>query len=244
MGTSFWFRGGGPLLILALLAACGDDGEASGSGYSGSYAGSVGQGGAGSASGASGNSGAGANTSPGGSSGTTPAVPASLTIEVVSALIGPSKVDHTEWDGPGKIPDSVVTGLAAALGAGQFAPVLSYMATEAAKAVSKPDPFGFMEVNAEGQWVSYQGLVTVDDTFTPQWPGPPGWTGVPYSKSLRIRVNLSDEDVAYDDPIGVAEINGSDIAAAWAAQKVYQVRVAEQTSNQILYIGISVTESK
>jgi hypothetical protein len=41
-------------------------------------------------------------------------------------------------------------------------------------------------------------------------------------------------------PIGVAVINFQDIQKALEEQKIYQVPVADQTENQILFIGIEV----
>ena len=43
------------------------------------------------------------------------------------------------------------------------------------------------------------------------------------------------------DPIGVAEINYEDVVAALESEQVYQVKVADQTDNQLLFVGISVT---
>ena len=57
---------------------------------------------------------------------------------------------------------------------------------------------------------------------------------------MRLRVTVIDEDLWEDDPIGVAEINYDDVVAALEAGEVYQVKVAEQTQNQLLFVGISV----
>jgi len=227
----------------------GGSGGASGGSESGGSGGASGasmsgKGGGGNFSGMAGTSG---KSGGAGSSGSSQSVPPFLTIEIVSALVGPSKIDGTQWDGTGEVPSDLVLGLAAALGAGVFAPVFSFMVTEAAQVAGKPDPFGYTEINAVGEWDFRQDLATIDtnteDTFAPNWPMPVGWSNVPYSENIRIRLVLKDEDLVNDDDMGVAEINAADVAAAWAAKKIYQVRVAEQTANQILYVGISVTKS-
>ncbi len=185
----------------------------------------------------------------GGSGGSsTGGVPDTIDISLVSALIGPGKSDKTQWDGFGDVPDSVTTGLAAALGAGPYAPVLGFMTSAAIASVSKPDPFGYAQVNYQGTWELDTDLANendnTEDTFTPQWPENPGWQNVPYSKNLRVRIVLQDEDISNHDDMGKLEINAAHIEAAWAAQKVHQIRVADQTYNQVLYFGISVTASQ
>ena len=49
-----------------------------------------------------------------------------------------------------------------------------------------------------------------------------------------------DKDIPSDELMGVCEINEQDLIAALLAQNVYQLNVAEQTKNQLLFLGISV----
>lgn len=84
----------------------------------------------------------------------------------------------------------------------------------------------------------------IQDTYTPIWPY--GWyyTNVPIDSDVRITVQLWDEDLVDDDPIGTAQINASDLKAALAAQDKFEVRVDDQTDGQLLFIGISVIEQQ
>ena len=80
-----------------------------------------------------------------------------------------------------------------------------------------------------------------EDTYTPIWPSPtPGWSQVPLISDLRFRFNLFDEDLVNDDPIGVAEVNYADVVAALKDGHIFQVELAAQTNNQLLFVAMSV----
>jgi hypothetical protein len=68
----------------------------------------------------------------------------------------------------------------------------------------------------------------------------PGWTGVPLGQDIRFLIQLSDQDLVDDDPIGTAEIVVDDLKAALASGKIYHVNVADQTAGTILFVDISV----
>jgi hypothetical protein len=120
--------------------------------------------------------------------------------------------------------------------------VLGVLADVASHGLAKPEPFGTADLFLAGTLIDH---VTLDkpgqrETYTPAWEGPPMWSRVPLGKETRIRVHLIDRDLAFDDEIGTAELNSTDLTAAFLSAQVYHVRVAEQTNNQILFIGISV----
>jgi hypothetical protein len=82
----------------------------------------------------------------------------------------------------------------------------------------------------------------MEDTFQPLWLGIRGWSMVPLSTSLKVRVRLVDEDLVNHDAIGAATISYTEIVNALAAGGTYWVRVENQTLRQLLAIGIQVTE--
>jgi hypothetical protein len=180
----------------------------------------------------------------------TPAEPSEqfVNIEIIQCLVGPSKSDGTEWDFSATVSSSVTTALASALDLAGIGPILNFLATPSIKALSKPDPYG----SAELGWVGsgFDPTLTIvladttnnmDDTFQPLWLGTRGWAGVSLSSSLMVRLTLFDEDLVYDDAIGVATISGAQIKAALAAGGTYWVRTDEMTVKQLLAIGIQVT---
>lgn len=188
----------------------------------------------------------------GASAGAASVLPDSVTIEMLGALIGPGKSDGTEWDGPGKIPDDVVTGLATALGSPEIAPILNFAQGAAYQALSKPDPYGIAQLNWDGsgfdpaQTIS---LATVDnnrqDTFTPDWPmdasgALPGWATVPFTPDLQIRVDLDDEDLTAPDHIGTVTIDFPDLKKAWESKKSYWILTGDPTK-QLLAVQVQVT---
>jgi hypothetical protein len=182
---------------------------------------------------------------------TTVQPPAYVNIDILQTLIGPSKSDGTYWDTTGTIPSSVTNALAAAAGQPEVGPLLEFMASSAVQSLSKPDPFGYAELDWAGTgFDSAYDIPLADtsnnteDTFQPTFPGPPqppGWQQVAYSDGLLVRVTLTDEDLALNDDIGTATVKHGDILAAWTAQGTYWVRVDDQTQKQLLAIAIQVT---
>ncbi len=83
-------------------------------------------------------------------------------------------------------------------------------------------------------------LTAQADTFTPQFQGPPTWRDVPFDGTSRITVDLLDDDMVDDDPVGSFQIGPEDMLEAFRAGNVYQVRVDAQTNEQVLFAAISV----
>lgn len=172
-------------------------------------------------------------------------------VEIIQCLIGPSKSDGTEWDFSAKVPASTTTALASALGLPGVGPIINFLATPSIAALSKPDPYGIAELDWNGTGFDPARTIiladptnNMDNTFQPLWLGTRGWASLPLSAPLMIRLTLMDEDLIYDDAIGVATISGAEIRAAFAAGGTYWVRTDEMTIKQILAIGIQVTPAR
>jgi hypothetical protein len=162
-------------------------------------------------------------------------------VSILDAKIGPSKVDGTDWDGPGKVPPTVTGGLLAALGAPDpYQAVTNLLFSVSSNSLDRPEPFGVAELFTRSGPVQVLSLNADRDTLTPIWNGSPTWSSVPLDPATRIRITLKDKDLVYDDPMGIAEFGYDDLVAALRAGRIYPVRVAEQTNRQILFIGISV----
>lgn len=162
--------------------------------------------------------------------------------------------DGRRWDGPDLTPSQVteLANLAALLAQQpQYGDVAGFIANLAIAAYAPPDPFGVAELAWNGPFDASltQALAStetnVEDTLTPQWPGPPfpGWTSVPTSATLRVRVTLQDEDLVNDDLIGTVELNEAALREAYNVGGVYGVPVFGQGAQQILFVTVSVVES-
>jgi hypothetical protein len=173
-----------------------------------------------------------------------------VTVQIVDAIIAPGKADGTTWDGFGTIPSDVLTDVDQALAA--INPVEGILAVLAGPAlngalisVDKPDPYGVAQATTFGVVGDTYWIVdrthALPDTYTPIWPTF-GYTNVPIDSDVRIAVEIWDQDISDDDPIGVAQINSADLKAALAAQAKYEVRVDDQTDGQLLFIGVSVVQ--
>lgn len=173
-----------------------------------------------------------------------------VTVQIIDAIIAPGKADGTTWDGFGTIPSDVLSDVDQALAA--INPVEGILAVLAGPAlngaiisVDKPDPYGVAQATTFGvvgdtYWI-LDRTHALQDTYTPIWPTF-GYTNVPIDSDVRIAVELWDQDLSNDDPIGVAQINSADLKAALASQEKYEVRVDDQTDGQLLFLGISVVQ--
>jgi hypothetical protein len=84
-------------------------------------------------------------------------------------------------------------------------------------------------------------LAAQQDTFTPQFQGPPSWSHVAFDGSTRLAVELKEKDLLVaDDAVGTFVIGPRDMLEALHAGKVHQVRVDDQTNGQVLFAAISV----
>jgi hypothetical protein len=184
-----------------------------------------------------------------GQAGAPPQLPATVSIEVLSALIGPGKVDGTTWDGTGTVPPDILEALADAFGYPGVDKIVDVVQQAAYQALSKPDPFGTANLNPDGSGFDAINdvelatrITNTEDTFTPIWPMPfPGWKDLAFDDALQVRLTLYDEDLSLDDDMGVVTINYADLLEAWQAQDSHWIRVEDQGDGQILAIQVQVS---
>ena len=170
-----------------------------------------------------------------------PVMPRSVRVSLHGVTIAMGKFDGTMWDGPGHVPAGQLQRLGLALGAtNPYAVVISILGEPVNQALEKPEVFGqAMLVTGAGYGPPTQ-LSARRDTFTPDFGGPPSWSGVPLNGTVRLSVTLTDDDLFFPDPMGSFQLNERDLVQALREGRVAQIRVAEQTSNQILFAAISV----
>jgi hypothetical protein len=176
--------------------------------------------------------------------------PAFAHIEIVGTVVQPWMADRTTWDGTSYVEEADIQGLAEALGTpSPYAAVLDYVAKLANSAYAPPDPAAWAEIWRDGDWNDQIGLCTFDnndeDTFATNWKGDPvtgyelGWSGVPVTEEMRIRVHVIDEDISEHDSIGTVDIGYNDVIAALKENQVVPIRVDDQDLGQVLFVGIS-----
>ena len=171
-----------------------------------------------------------------------PESPRFVSVTLVGATVAPAKFDGTQWDGTESISSQVMSSLRTALDLSDPASAAARVLTgPAMRGIEKPEPKGTATLIANGVPDQRMRLAAQRDTFTPIWRGPPTWRHVPLSHDVRLRVELFDDDFAFDDPIGTFELGQDDFMAALRSGHVHQVRVDEQTNRQVLFAGISVT---
>lgn len=163
-------------------------------------------------------------------------------MSIVSALIGPAKVSGLPWDGTGGAVDEATWGeLGIALGAAEpYSAAVGILASIADSGTARPDPKGTALLYGAGTETEIELPMAFQDTYTPTWSDAT-LHNVPGNIDQRLRITLIDQDVMEDDPIGIVELTPADLEAARASGRIYQVRVSDQSQNQILFIGLSVS---
>lgn len=175
-------------------------------------------------------------------------LPKKVALYVEGALVGPGDLSGATWDGMGTISDEVMTQAAAwgleLLGIGAGVPGLDMIVGWLGKGLlaqyEPPDPYGTAWFMSDGVWSDITvSLPTVSDSFNPTWFGA-GWLNLPLKQTLKVRVELIDEDVFSDDPIGSAIIPYEAIEGALYSGQKFTVPVGDQTFNTIMALVISV----
>ncbi len=184
-------------------------------------------------------------------------MPLRVDVRIIGAVVNLTKVDGNYWDIGGTPSQESLDAVEAALQfttpLGQFSGVVTALGGAAIGALSKPDPFGTIELAWQGPFdpTLNQNLPFAgehpQDTYTPDWGTPrPGWNNIPYTSGLQISVSLTDNDgiTSAPDSIGTAIVNAADIQDAYFSSQVWPVRVDDQTFGQLLFVTISVTASE
>ena len=174
--------------------------------------------------------------------GSSPAdLPEFVTVVLEQVLIRPYIVaDGTNWDGTGsasrQIIDAVTTAL---LGPTPFAQVTSILIDQLIANTAAPDAFGSATLYVDATPYE-QNLPLRDDEYVPVFGV--SWDSVPLASSadVRLRVSLTDQDLADNDQIGVASVSFDEILAALASGDIYPVQVSEQGNGQILFVTVQV----
>lgn len=175
--------------------------------------------------------------------------PAVVTVRVEGVVIGPAKLGGNKWDG-GPIAaadlkrfNDTLTKFAVGSGSPYVAgaALISTIGTMAMGFMDKPDAQGAAELYVDSKLVGKRiPLGKVQDSFTPRWAGLV-WEHVPLDRDVRLRIELADYDLGKaNDIIGNAIVNSADLRRALADGRVFPINVADQTSNQLVAVQVSV----
>jgi hypothetical protein len=163
-------------------------------------------------------------------------------VAITDITVGLAKADGRPWDGPGgSVTDGDYQALAAALGAiDPVAAVAPILARPSVAALDKPEvkltATLFLGTGRQDSQVARGQR----DSMRPMLSPEPTWQHLPLDSSVRIQVDVIDEDFAFDDPVGTFIINGQDLQIAARKGKVYQLVVADQTGRSVLFVGLNV----
>jgi hypothetical protein len=167
-------------------------------------------------------------------------LPASGRVMLHGVTIAPSKFGGELWDGMGTLEPSQIDLFGNLIrGRVPYVEIAKALAAPANEALDKPDVKGRARLIGalDGATVLLTGQ---PDTFTPQFQGPPTFRDVPFDGSSRLGVELFDDDMVDDDPVGSFQLGPDEMLEAFRAGNVYQVRVDTQTNGQVIFAAISV----
>lgn len=180
--------------------------------------------------------------------------PTYYNIEVLSALIGPSKVNGRPWDPKSGANTSALAAVVSEMmlpgSSTTTASIISTVSTMAPTGAPAPDIYGYIVQNGPTtkSLVKVAGKVQAlllrrnksKNSYTPRFYG--GYQGWPVFLSTRFRIQLWDADVLEDDHVAVVELNASHLKDAALKGEPLWINVSEQSMNQLLFVLISVTE--
>ncbi|MDC0744207.1 hypothetical protein [Polyangium mundeleinium] len=167
-------------------------------------------------------------------------MPASGRVMLHGVTVAPCKFGGDAWDGTEHIDPSQIDLFGNLLrGRVPYVEIAKALAAPANDALDKPDVKGRARTLgvSEGAPLVLKGQ---EDTFTPQFQGPPTFPNVAFDGSTRLAVDLLDDDTLNDDPIGSFQLGADEMLEAFRAGNVHQVRVDAQTNGQVLFAAISV----
>lgn len=190
----------------------------------------------------------------------TPPPPAYVSIEVVGALVAPTKLGGAPWDdydffanGQEQIPTDLTHTLIGLIHiASPYEKIVETMFSYVGRHAAAPDPFGYICVPGTGLTDCWKrlDLEKQQDVYEAVWDPPRKFVDVPL-ETARLRVHLDDADPGPHnedetqfenyDSIATVIISNDDIRKALALVKVYHCPVADQSS-QLLYVNFAVTE--
>lgn len=181
--------------------------------------------------------------------------PKRVAITVINVTVAPAMTDGGRWDGHGTLPPKLTEDVVSLLSKPDaYSQVLAALsAPEMSEAVA-PDVFGKEELATGGEYApelehkffprpEEKARERPDEagSFTPVLP-PYEWHDVPLDRGTKLKLTLSSRASRHRMPeqIGIAEIGYPQLLAAQRAGNIYQVPVADQTHNQLLFVGIQV----
>lgn len=174
-------------------------------------------------------------------------LPTAVRIRIENLFIAPGKINGEPWDnelwsdGP---PKELLKKLAdILLKKNPYTALVGLLADPFFKSTDPPDAVGTVEI-ISGASAQKINIPQINNQYNPSYTDL-GWDNVPFNKDLRIRVVVEDSDnFNSNDGIGSAIINYDHMLESYLRGIVNQVKVGEQTKNQLLLIGISINKQK
>lgn len=190
-----------------------------------------------------------------------PPMPAMIDICMTSAVIAPTKADGSPWD-PGS-PKASAERVKETHDRFNFLAMLArknpaVIATQLGlivsgplfQAVTKPDVFGTLELAPTGSWGGKLGRMLKLASkkrpvreFHPNFGTSTCFKAVPWHNELRLRVDLTDDDLAFDDKIATVVVPSADVARAFEFGKIMHVFVGDQDTLQLKFVALEVTRT-
>lgn len=164
-----------------------------------------------------------------------------VNFEVTGLLVNVTKPNGDTWDlGPSSIPSGAFARLMALAldGPPNHAAALAQVGRLAVDAASSPDLRVKVEILQNGQVVGVRHLPLQRDTHSPGWSGNL-IEGLPATPEYSVRLTIIDDDVRFDDPVGVLVFPATSLVAVADRRTVVWTSGAKQTQGAVLYAGVT-----
>lgn len=183
------------------------------------------------------------------------------TVTFAGAVVGLVRSDGLGWEGAQLSNDDIrrfqgsaakltVDGIATRDPIAAARGVIEALGVAVMSVAQRPDPMGTVELVVDGKRAQVLQLLKVPNNYQPTWQVgyvaqkafTLTWNNVPLDRDVRLRVHLEDFDpIGGNDTIGTVEVNTDDLRRAAATRRVVPVYVGDQSSQQLMFVNVSVT---
>lgn len=182
-------------------------------------------------------------------------LPGTVDIRVVGVVIGPCDSKNETWDGSTALTQEMISQLGNFNAKAKVASaVLTFLDSFVLSQWDAPDVKGTATIDL-GDGAGYGTEIELandgnnaEDSYRPQFPGPPEWTGVKTSKDMKVKLHLVDEDwgnfLNPDDFIADVVLDYDNLLKAYAAGEPTMINVAGQTMDLVMLVSVQVDAAK
>lgn len=175
-------------------------------------------------------------------------------VEVLGAVVGPTKAGGDRWDlGFGSALSGLTHAYLATLPQGLLllehaSRGIEDLVTQVGNSSALPDVFGYLQISGPNTPTSWEHIKVslrppsspLRDSIDVNFPGGPGFNAVQLEHGDGVRVTLYDSDIDQNDLVGTFEVNAEELLQAAELGRPVAINVSTRTNNTVLQLKIKV----